>query len=181
MAEVRLFGAIVGYSCAVLGFTTTTAIPTGNYKFGGYTAGNSKSNGVSCGTTKTNNGWVVISNSGGTVRITTVGNPECFHIPYSTSNNSLAPGYLNSEASNNYVNSTFAVSAMNMDYETANSIRTLKYTDGSDNYVIFTGEYYFLSTVGSNGNTLKGIKDTLLPEGNGYKPGTVNVIWTRIN
>ena len=32
-----------------------------------------------------------------------------------------------------------------------------------------------------NGNTLKGIKDTLLPEGNGYKPGTINVIWTRIN
>lgn len=32
-----------------------------------------------------------------------------------------------------------------------------------------------------NGNTLKGIKDTLLPEGNGYKAGTINVIWTRIN
>ena len=32
-----------------------------------------------------------------------------------------------------------------------------------------------------NGNTLKGIKDTLLPDGNSYKPGTVNVIWTRIN
>ena len=138
-------------------WSTTAAMPTSNYKFGGYTSGNSKSNGVSCGTTKTNDGWVVISNNGGTVRITTVGNPECFHIPYSTSNNSLAPGYLNSEASNNYVNSTFAVSAMNMDYETANSIRTLKYTDGSDNYVIFTGEYYFLSTVGGNGNTLKGV------------------------
>ncbi len=32
-----------------------------------------------------------------------------------------------------------------------------------------------------NGNTLKGIKDTLLPDGNSFKPGTVNVIWTRIN
>lgn len=32
-----------------------------------------------------------------------------------------------------------------------------------------------------NKNTLKGIKDTLLPEGNNYKSGTVNVIWTRIN
>lgn len=32
-----------------------------------------------------------------------------------------------------------------------------------------------------NGNTLKGIKETLLPEGNSYKAGTINVIWTRIN
>lgn len=32
-----------------------------------------------------------------------------------------------------------------------------------------------------NGNTLKGIKDTLLPEGNSYKQGTVSVIWTRLN
>ena len=138
-------------------WTTTSPLPTTNYKFGGYTSGNSKSNGVSCGTAKTNNGWVVISNNSGTVRITTVGNPECFHIPYSTTNNSLAPGYLNNEASKNFVNSTFAISATNMDYETANSIRNLKYTDGSDNYVIFTGEYYFLSTIGSNGNTLKGV------------------------
>lgn len=32
-----------------------------------------------------------------------------------------------------------------------------------------------------NGNTLKGIKETLLPEGNSYKQGTVSVIWTRLN
>lgn len=31
-----------------------------------------------------------------------------------------------------------------------------------------------------NGNTLKGIKETLLPEGNSYKQGTVSVIWTRL-
>ena len=30
-------------------------------------------------------------------------------------------------------------------------------------------------------NTLKGIKDTLLPDGDGYKEGSVNVIWTRLN
>ena len=32
-----------------------------------------------------------------------------------------------------------------------------------------------------NGNTLKGIKETLLPEENSYKQGTVSVIWTRLN
>ena len=32
-----------------------------------------------------------------------------------------------------------------------------------------------------NGNTLKGIKETLLPEGNSFKQGTVSVIWTRLN
>lgn len=30
-------------------------------------------------------------------------------------------------------------------------------------------------------NTLSGIKDTLLPEGDSYKTGTVNVTWSRIN
>ncbi len=30
-------------------------------------------------------------------------------------------------------------------------------------------------------NTLKGIKDTLLPDGDSYKEGSVNVIWTRLN
>ena len=30
-------------------------------------------------------------------------------------------------------------------------------------------------------NTLKGLKDTLLPDGDSYKEGSVNVTWTRIN
>ena len=30
-------------------------------------------------------------------------------------------------------------------------------------------------------NTLKGIKDTLLPDGDSYKEGSINVIWTRLN
>ncbi len=30
-------------------------------------------------------------------------------------------------------------------------------------------------------NTMKGTKDTLLPDGEGYKSGTVSVTWTRIN
>ena len=30
-------------------------------------------------------------------------------------------------------------------------------------------------------NTLKGIKDTLLPDGDSYKEGSVNVTWTRLN
>ncbi len=33
----------------------------------------------------------------------------------------------------------------------------------------------------TDSNTLKGIKDTLLPDGDNYKEGSVNVIWTRIN
>ena len=155
LSQVVKPGDLVRYDAGM--WTTTANLPTANYSFGGYSSGTSKNIGTSCGTVKTSYGWVVISNSGGTVKITTVGNPECFHIPYNTANNSLAPAYLNNEASKNFVNTTYAVSATNMDYETANSIRNLKYTDGSDNYVIFTGEFYFLSTVGSNGNTLKGV------------------------
>jgi hypothetical protein len=30
-------------------------------------------------------------------------------------------------------------------------------------------------------NTLKGTKDTLLPDGDSYKEGSVNVTWTRLN
>ena len=30
-------------------------------------------------------------------------------------------------------------------------------------------------------NTLKGIKDTLLPDGDSYKEGSINVTWTRLN
>ena len=33
----------------------------------------------------------------------------------------------------------------------------------------------------TDGNTLKGTKDTLLPDGDSYKEGSVNVTWTRIN
>ena len=33
----------------------------------------------------------------------------------------------------------------------------------------------------TDSNTLKGIKDTLLPDGDNYKEGSVNVIWTRLN
>lgn len=33
----------------------------------------------------------------------------------------------------------------------------------------------------SNNNTLKGTKDTLLPDGDSYKEGSVSVIWTRLN
>ena len=33
----------------------------------------------------------------------------------------------------------------------------------------------------TDSNTLKGIKDTLLPDGDSYKEGSVNVIWTRLN
>ena len=33
----------------------------------------------------------------------------------------------------------------------------------------------------TDNNTLKGIKDTLLPDGDGYKEGSVNVTWTRLN
>ena len=33
----------------------------------------------------------------------------------------------------------------------------------------------------TDNNTLKGTKDTLLPDGDGYKEGSVNVTWTRLN
>ena len=33
----------------------------------------------------------------------------------------------------------------------------------------------------TDSNTLKGTKDTLLPDGDNYKEGSVNVIWTRLN
>ena len=33
----------------------------------------------------------------------------------------------------------------------------------------------------TDSNTLKGIKDTLLPDGDSYKEGSVNVTWTRLN
>ena len=33
----------------------------------------------------------------------------------------------------------------------------------------------------TDSNTLQGIKDTLLPDGDNYKEGSVNVIWTRLN
>ena len=33
----------------------------------------------------------------------------------------------------------------------------------------------------TDGNTLKGTKDTLLPDGDSYKEGSINVTWTRIN
>ena len=33
----------------------------------------------------------------------------------------------------------------------------------------------------TDNNTLKGIKDTLLPDGDNYKEGSVNVTWTRLN
>ncbi len=33
----------------------------------------------------------------------------------------------------------------------------------------------------TDNNTLKGIKDTLLPDGDSYKEGSINVTWTRLN
>ncbi len=33
----------------------------------------------------------------------------------------------------------------------------------------------------TDNNTLKGIKDTLLPDGDSYKEGSISVIWTRLN
>jgi hypothetical protein len=33
----------------------------------------------------------------------------------------------------------------------------------------------------TDNNTLKGLKDTLLPDGDSYKEGSISVIWTRLN
>ena len=124
-------------------------MPTSNYTFGGYTAGTAKGTGVKCegGTAKTNDGWIVISNSNGVVRITTVGNPECFKVPLSNSNNSGVQNYLNSEASRNFTNGNFAQSVTNMDVNTAQSIGSYKNTGG----------YYFLSGGANSNNAVPGI------------------------
>ena len=136
LSSVVQIGNYVHYDVGTWG--STVGIPTKDFTFGGYRAGTSKGTGVACEGTnaKTYDGWVVISNSNGVVRITTRGTPECFRTALLNQSNSGAQNYLNSEASRNFTNAAFAQSVTNMDINTANSL------SGENKK---TGGYYFLS------------------------------------
>ena len=129
--------------------------PNAEFKLGGYTKGTSKSTGISCGTAITASGWVVVYNDGKVVKIATQGNPACFMIPTNSNSNSIGVSYLNLVAKTNYINTTYATDAANMDYVIASQLVGKKYADQRS--VLLTGERYYLSTLGDNGRTLKSV------------------------
>lgn len=148
LSSVVTVGSRVVYDVGT--WNSTPGMPSANYAFGGYTAGTSKSTGVKCegSNTRTNDGWMVISNSNGVVKITTVGNPECFKLPLPTAGNKNAKNYLNNEASKNFTNGSYAQSVTNMDEATARSL---------SKDILKTGGFYFLSSDANGNNAILGV------------------------
>ena len=97
------------------GWTSSTATPTTQASFGGYTAGANKATSVQ-GTT---NGWRVLTKSGGgstgTVTLISAGSPAyAYKAGNSAANMNGLVTALNNFASANYLNTTYASSARNM-------------------------------------------------------------------
>ena len=97
------------------GWTSSTATPTTQASFGGYTAGTDKATSVQ-GTT---NGWRVLTKSGegstGTVTLISAGSPAyAYKAGNNASNMNGLVTALNNFASANYLNTTYASSARNM-------------------------------------------------------------------
>jgi len=124
LVDVVNVGDFVNYNAGT--WTSTAGIPTSNGSFGGYASGTNKSTGVACyGTSKGSyNGWRVLSKSGsgasGTVTLVHAGTPECYY--HGETSTSTAISKLNSRASSQYVNTTYATSAHSFncsDFQTA--------------------------------------------------------------
>ena len=158
-------GDFVNYNAGK--WSGTNAIPSSQGKFGGYASGTTKDTGVVC-TNKAlipKNGWVVLSNENGVVKITTSGIPECYyHATENSASNSIR--LINGEASKFY-NSTYATSASIMNSTDVNSIITrMNGSSNSNDRVVFqnlllAGDYYYLPESGNSNKTLLSVKYTI--------------------
>ena len=130
-------------------------------------------------------GWVVLSNSNGVVRITTKGIPECYYHGVGIDAN-ISLSLINNEA-NKFLNTSYASSASIMNYTEANTIYTNYQTaSGYDREMyekmLFTGDYYYLSTKGSNnGKKLMSVRydfasQYVINERSGYPQGIRPVV-----
>ena len=143
-------------------WSETAPVPTVQGRVGGYTSGRSRGTGVACNYPSTKDGWVVLSNSNGIVKITTKGSPECYYHAIGASAASSI-SIINGEASK-YLNSKYATSATIMTYEEANAILS-KTTSGSETEkqiyrdILFTGDYYYLASMGNNSYSVKSVRD----------------------
>ena len=135
-------------------------------------------------------GWVVLSNSNGVVKITTRGIPECYYHGVGVDGN-ISISLINNEASK-FLNSTYASSASIMNYEQANSIYS-NY-EASNGYqkelyekLLFAGDYYYLSTKGTNnGKKLMSVRydfasKYVINERSGYSQGIRPVVTLKNN
>lgn len=79
LASVAAVGDFVNYDAGT--WTSTVAVPSQNYEFGGYTAGASRNNSVRCvsGDNPTYNGWRILSIKDGVVTLVHAGISECYY------------------------------------------------------------------------------------------------------
>lgn len=190
LSKVVKVGDSVNYDAGK--WETTAPIPTSQGTFGGYTAGNSKSKGVLCFDLRhtPKDGWVVLSNNNGVVKITTRGIPECYYHGVGVDGN-ISISLINNEAKK-FMNNEYASSVSIMNYEEANAIYNNHET--ADGYqremyekLLFAGDYYYLSTKGdNNGKKLETVRfdfgsKYVISERSGYAHGIRPVVTLKNN
>ena len=190
LSKVVTVGDFVNYDAG--NWDTSAEIPKTQGTFGGYTAGTSKSKGVLCFDFRLTpkDGWVVLSNSNGVVKITTRGIPECYYHGVGVDGN-ISISLINNEAKK-FMNSECASSVSIMNYEEANTIYNNHET--SDGYqriiyenLLFAGDYYYLSTKGNeNGKKLETVRfdfgsKYVISERSGYAHGIRPVVTLKNN
>ena len=121
------------------GWTSSTATPTTQASFGGYTAGTNKGTSVSGNTS----GWRVLNKTGsgatGTVTLISAGSPALgYYASNSSTNQTNMINALNNFASDNFLNTSFATSARNANTNDWSQMNTAKVPTTGANYWMAT-------------------------------------------
>ena len=185
LSSVVHVGDSVNYDAGT--WDSSLLVPSTQGTFGGYGAGTSRSKGVLCFEKRVGakDGWVVLSNNNGVVKITTRGVPECYYHGAGVDGN-ISVSLINNEA-NKYLNTNYASSASIMNYEEANTIynnylTSTGFTQEMYEKLLFAGDYYYLSTKGSsNGKKLMSVRydfasKYVINERSGYPQGIRPVV-----